>query len=96
MNGVTNLKVFKLKKFKDLEGFIKKPVVDLKYYMPASNFGYISDDKTFGEFELDDEDLEYLYKKYSITELQEKEIEIEEAIKKVSELQSSIKFLKEN
>lgn len=50
---------------------------------------------SIGSFYLDDEDIDYLFQKYKVSELRTKELEQEEIVKKLSEIQEDIKTLRD-
>ncbi len=85
------LNAYYLQKYKSIKNDSKSAVLTL-----TENFPGVAHSITFGSIKLDEEDINYLLNKYKISELEQKEIEQDETLKKLNELQDAIKFLKGN
>ena len=85
------LNAYYLQKYISIKSNNKSAVLTL-----TENFPGIAHSMTVGSIKLDEEDINYLLNKYKISELEQKEIEQDEALKKLNELQDAIKFLKGN
>ena len=87
------LKDFKIQQSTE-KSYPKKAYLTLEIGRLGS-FGYGCDMKSILKLELDEEDLEYLKNKYIPKELEAKEQEFSETLKKLNILESEIKKLKQ-
>ena len=85
------LNAYYLQRYISIKSDSKSAVLKLTEHFPG-----IAHSMEIGSIKLDEEDINYLLNKYKISELEQKEIEQDETLKKLNELQDAIKFLKGN
>ena len=82
------LNAYTLKKYNDCEGY-KSAKLSL-----TNNFPDMGRSISLGSISLDEEDILYLYNKYKISELKQKEVEESILFRKLNEIRENIKYLK--
>lgn len=85
-----NLNAYYLRQYVDTSSGTKVATLSLERVFPS--LGVVN---PIGNIVLDEEDIEYLSKKYTISELKIKEMELGELLDKLNKVQEEIKFLKE-
>ena len=88
MENKNNITGYKLKQWFESKSEEKTAILKLEKYYGLSRMGSIL------EIELDNEDVQQLLDKYKISKIEEKEIELSNTVKKLSQIEKDLTDLK--